>query len=137
MFVHDLKSSEKEVLILIHSLQFYRSNMTVKTSYLETINIHKIFLYSSSLPESGHLNTLILIHPTAMFLIRTFEVVGQPRGWTDQGWAPGMVQNKKKGYLSGHTTANISGNFSSTYTVYPTWMGNLKRPLVLCFKTCF
>lgn len=55
-----------------------------------------------------------------MFVIRTSEVVGQPRWWTAQGWAPVMVQNKKeKGYLAGHTTANISGNFRSNVNGLP------------------
>lgn len=51
MFFHDLKSSEKEDLILLHCLQIYRPNMTIEIRYSETIHTHRIFFYSSHLPE--------------------------------------------------------------------------------------
>lgn len=51
LFFHDLESSEKEDMILLHCLQIYRSNMTVETRYSETKHTHKIFIYSCHLPE--------------------------------------------------------------------------------------
>lgn len=54
--------------------------MTAETRYSDIIHIHRILLYSPSLPESGHLNPLALtLFLTAAALNRTLEVVGQPR----------------------------------------------------------